>query len=232
MGACRGSAGASGTGRRTAVVIAPHPDDETLACGGTIVHRLRAGWRVVVVFVTDGRRSHAQAFGIYQEPSPAELAVIRRGEARGACSVLGIAADDLVFLGVEASALAWGPVTATIAPVKRAIRDAQPVSELFMPHPSDGHATHRATHAVVKKALSALGLSPVLYQYLVWSEGIDEPCGSRVDIDIAEVLPIKRAAIDRYTSQVALLTSAQEKPVLAEAFLARFRQSPIETFWR
>lgn len=232
MDVCRGSVEESGTECRTAVVIAPHPDDETLACGGTIVHRLRAGWRVVVVFVTDGRRSHAQVLDIHQEPSPDELAVIRREEARAACSVLGIPADDLVFLGIETSALAGIPGAAAMAPVRRAIRDAQPVSELFMPHPSDGHATHRAIHAVVKEALSALRLSPVLYRYLVWSEGIEEPCGALVEMNIAEVLPIKRAAIECYTSQVGLLTSAQREPVLDDAFLAPFRQSPIEAFWR
>jgi LmbE family N-acetylglucosaminyl deacetylase len=38
------------------VVVAPHPDDEVLGCGGTLAAETAAGIDVVVVFVTDGRR--------------------------------------------------------------------------------------------------------------------------------------------------------------------------------
>ena len=40
------------------LVIAPHPDDETLGCGGLIAASVRAGHRVHTVFVTEGGASH------------------------------------------------------------------------------------------------------------------------------------------------------------------------------
>ena len=43
---------------RAAMVFAPHPDDETLGCGGTVVKLRRAGVDVHIVFMTDGRHSH------------------------------------------------------------------------------------------------------------------------------------------------------------------------------
>jgi hypothetical protein len=46
--------------RRSAVVFAPHPDDETLGCGGTIVRKIRAGARVRLVVMTDGGSSHRE----------------------------------------------------------------------------------------------------------------------------------------------------------------------------
>jgi len=44
--------------RRPALIVAPHQDDETLGCGGTIALKRRAGAEVCIVFLTDGSRSH------------------------------------------------------------------------------------------------------------------------------------------------------------------------------
>jgi len=42
----------------TATVFSPHPDDETLGCGGTIIKKKRAGAEVKIFYMTDGRKSH------------------------------------------------------------------------------------------------------------------------------------------------------------------------------
>src|SRR5947209_4351316 len=44
--------------RQPALVFAPHPDDETLGCGGAIVRKKRAGAVVKIVVMTDGSASH------------------------------------------------------------------------------------------------------------------------------------------------------------------------------
>lgn len=44
---------------RTATVFSPHSDDETLGCGGTIIKKKRAGAKVKIVFIPDGRKSHS-----------------------------------------------------------------------------------------------------------------------------------------------------------------------------
>ncbi len=43
---------------RSALVFSPHPDDECLGCGGTIIRKKQAGSTVKIVHLTDGSRSH------------------------------------------------------------------------------------------------------------------------------------------------------------------------------
>jgi hypothetical protein len=44
---------------KPAIIFAPHQDDETLGCGGTIIRKKQAGANLQIVFMTDGCRSHA-----------------------------------------------------------------------------------------------------------------------------------------------------------------------------
>ena len=73
-----------------ALVVAPHPDDEALACGGLIQSLTENGWSVSIVYLTDGRHSHRFAFGVLEDPAPQAMAVIRRREAYQAAACLGV----------------------------------------------------------------------------------------------------------------------------------------------
>lgn len=66
------------------LVLAPHPDDETLGCGGAIAAAVAAGRDVQVAVITDGARSHP---GSAAYP-PARLAAIRRSEVAEAVRIL------------------------------------------------------------------------------------------------------------------------------------------------
>ena len=68
----------SSSGGERVLVIAPHPDDETLGCGGVIALHLRAGDTVTVAIVTDGGGSRAG--GLSRE----RIVALRREEAREA----------------------------------------------------------------------------------------------------------------------------------------------------
>jgi LmbE family N-acetylglucosaminyl deacetylase len=86
------------------LVIAPHPDDETLCCGGTISLARRAGARVTIVWVTSGDGSRAAAILARHALWPRRsvyrnLGVRRAEEARHAAKILGVDADSLYFLG-------------------------------------------------------------------------------------------------------------------------------------
>src|SRR5687767_6864064 len=48
------------TGHDRVMVVAPHPDDETLGCGGTIAKHAAAGDQVEVLIITDGGASRAR----------------------------------------------------------------------------------------------------------------------------------------------------------------------------
>src|SRR5438552_7167944 len=71
------------------LVVAPHPDDESIGCGGTICLHATRGDRVAAVFLTSGE------LGL-KELAPEEAWRIRESEAQRAAEILGIAA--LTFL--------------------------------------------------------------------------------------------------------------------------------------
>jgi len=70
--------------KKKIVVFAPHPDDETLGCGGTIAKRVREGYDILIIFMTCGRNALSELFGISSNPSPLELKEIRKEEAKRA----------------------------------------------------------------------------------------------------------------------------------------------------
>lgn len=79
------------------VVFAPHPDDETLGCGGTVAKEASDGNIVHIVFVTDGRNSHKIVLGIQRNPDPEEVKAIRREDTRTVARLLGVGDDNLTF---------------------------------------------------------------------------------------------------------------------------------------
>jgi LmbE family N-acetylglucosaminyl deacetylase len=86
------------------LVVAPHPDDESLCCGGTISLARRVGARVTIVWVTSGDGSRATAIlgwhAIWPHRSVyRDIGVQRATEARSAAARLGVDADSLYFLG-------------------------------------------------------------------------------------------------------------------------------------
>jgi LmbE family N-acetylglucosaminyl deacetylase len=88
----------------TVLVVAPHPDDESLCCGG-LVHRARAaGARVAIVWITNGDGFKWDAIIVERKLRPRagtylELARQRQAEARNAGALLGVDSDSLMFLG-------------------------------------------------------------------------------------------------------------------------------------
>jgi len=86
------------------LVLAPHPDDESVATGGLLQHALEAGTRTRVVFFTDGDNNPwAQRASELRWPitavDRARFAVRRRREARRALERLGLGAESVKFLG-------------------------------------------------------------------------------------------------------------------------------------
>lgn len=86
------------------LVIAPHPDDETLAAGGTIQSLLAQGTRVKVLFMTNGDGQALAPLVLRREFRPRSANYVLTGqhrqvEALEALKVLGVEAKDVYFLG-------------------------------------------------------------------------------------------------------------------------------------
>lgn len=86
------------------LVIAPHPDDELLALGGTIAQLTRDGQQVLVVFLTNGDANQAAKKLFTLNPlRRAEdyraLGYWRQKEAAAALRILGVPVTSILFLG-------------------------------------------------------------------------------------------------------------------------------------
>jgi len=211
---------------QSAVVFSPHPDDETLGCGGTIIRKRRKGADVTIVFMTDGRRSHRHLI------SEDELKSIRAREALAASRVLGVKENDVVFLEFENGKLGENRKLA-IFKVINILMDQKP-EEVFVPYykePSSWSEDHSATNRIVVSALQIYGRRTIIYEYPIgfwcyWPWVQRSACslreilsalkqvlvsGSsmlqdfRYAVSIEEVLEIKRAALGQYKSQMTRL---------------------------
>jgi LmbE family N-acetylglucosaminyl deacetylase len=86
------------------LILAPHPDDESIACAGIIQKALGAGARVKVVYLTNGDHNEF-AFIVYEkrlvmrQGEFIHLGKLRQKESTAAMKFLGLSEKDLVFLG-------------------------------------------------------------------------------------------------------------------------------------
>jgi len=86
------------------LILAPHPDDETIACAGVIQQALKAGAGVRVVYLTNGDHNQI-AFIVYEKRLTLRrtefihMGEVRRKEAIKAMNLLGLRESNLIFLG-------------------------------------------------------------------------------------------------------------------------------------
>ncbi|MGD0495490.1 MAG: PIG-L family deacetylase [Candidatus Bathyarchaeia archaeon] len=209
------------------IVFAPHPDDETLACGGTMLRKIQEGFDVHVVVMTDGRHSHDVTLGL-AEPSPETIAEIRATEFSEATRVLGVNLSNLLLLGFEDGKLREQMSEARERTV-RILREVRPV-EIYVPYRDDANEDHRTTYEIVAGSVREADLLPKMYEYSVWNGKIPRPGLKVFVMDIHGELGRKMEAISKYKSQISTCFPKQEKAVLSEEFVNMFR-SESEVFY-
>jgi LmbE family N-acetylglucosaminyl deacetylase len=213
----------------TSLILAPHPDDESLGCGGLIAALAACGRPPIVVCVTDGSASHP---GSRSHP-PARLTRLREAEMRTACDILGLADAQLHFLGLpDAGAPLDGAAFEAAAARIAALARLHGVTTIFATSPLDPHCDHEATAALGREAARLAGTG--LTYYPVWSWLIADnaalPVPHGVRLDITAQLPVKRRAIAAHESQyTGLITDSPEAFQLPAALLSVF-EAPYEVF--
>ena len=230
---------------KKAIVFAPHPDDETLACGGTIAKKLSEGYDVSVVFITDGRYSLTDV-GISSRPTPFEMKEIRREEAFRAAKVLGLKEENLLLLDFEDRTLGKH-MKQFKERIVEILRDVSP-EEVFFPQEKEYNIDHRITNLTIRKAIEILNIHPIQYQYTVaWcfpfyllvhiiSERTFDQLmvkllrANLVHLDISRFLPLKETAMKEYRSQITLFSTEQTRPALKPSFVRRFTKNEEKFF--
>jgi LmbE family N-acetylglucosaminyl deacetylase len=170
------------------LVIAPHPDDETIGCGGALCGHVDKGDRVIVVFLTSGE------LGLKDLP-PKRAWKVREGEAKAAGRLLGVARLEFLRL----------PDWMVGEHLKRGSRLLMPLLQaehpevVYLPHPRDWHPDHEAALPLLRGALHNVRLASVeLRGYEVWTPLCEF---DRVE-DITHVMPRKLRALRAHRSQL------------------------------
>ena len=218
------------------LVFAPHMDDETLGCGGTIVLKRQLNVPVHIAFVTDGSGSHDM---IERDA----LSALRKQEAVAAAAVLGVAATNLHFLDLpdarvrKFTDLARERIEGLLASVK--------FEQVFIPCRWDVHWDHVLTNSIVREVLESRGEPVEVFEYPTWLWNhwpwVSEPVRLRgrqrlrkrmkqwlldeVQVvsrfraytDIREVTPRKREALAQHVTQMTRYVADPDWTILADA---------------
>lgn len=208
-------------GVRRLVVVAPHPDDEVLQCGGLMRRHQRGQGEIVIVAVTDGEASHSRSSVV----TPDELRVRRHAERDEALRRLGVAPSALVRLGVPDQGCGedLDELSAAIAAVLRADDLVVTVSS------ADRHPDHTATAAATRRA--ARGLVDIIFEAPTWAlvHRTAPPATCTLTLDEAD-WDAKRRAARAYRSQLEPLgPSPLDGPVVHPHELALMLR-PCEEF--
>jgi LmbE family N-acetylglucosaminyl deacetylase/predicted HAD superfamily hydrolase len=186
---------------RSALVIAPHPDDEVFGCGGTLSLIRSSGSKVKTIIVTDG------ALG--GDDADEDLSSVRATESRSAANALGLETPE--FWGFSDRGVSYGELL--IGRLIEAIQVAD-ADLIFLPSPMDWHPDHQALAFAGAEAVRRLGGNRQAAFYEVTDP---LPCPNWLQ-DITAVEEIKRQAMLCFTSQL------KEQPYLDRIIgINRFR---------
>ena len=208
------------------LVLAPHMDDETLGCGGTmLLHASKPD--VHCLFATDGAASPAPLLP-WLGRIDGGLAAARRREALAAAATIGVPAENLRFLD-----LPDGKLTARRQDLLRALAEAVAAIEpefVFAPFRYDVHPDHVALNRAARDVLRALPAAPALLEYFVYHRLPLAPRGdvrqaleprALLRIDTRSVADAKRAALGCYLTQTTIRYPWQDRVVLTDESLRR-----------
>ena len=145
---------------RGSLFFSPHPDDETLGCGGTIAKKCEAGEHVTIVLMTDGSRSHPD---LIDENT---LRNIRKNEFDAAANILGVDSKNLIMLNFQDGELSRYK-TKAIEVVEKLLKEQKP-DQIFVPYIGEPPEDHYITTEIVFSAIKKVGGPYEIYEYPIW----------------------------------------------------------------
>lgn len=150
-----------------ALVIAPHPDDETFGVGGLIALKKEKEVPVKVIFFTSGEASHISCCNISKE----EVAGVRRKQALEAIGCLGLNSGEILWQDLQDGNIPCEGENGFEDSVRNLgeIFENEKPAEIYCPHPNDGWPDHEATSRIVMQAIKRSGSNARIIYYLVWS---------------------------------------------------------------
>ncbi|PJI93522.1 bifunctional PIG-L family deacetylase/class I SAM-dependent methyltransferase [Luteimicrobium subarcticum] len=220
---------------RRVVVVAAHPDDESLGAGGLVARATALGIAVTVVVASDGEGSHPAS----PAHTPADLAATRRREVVTAVGALGRRVA-LRFLALpdgglrEHAGTLEDEIEAALGPAAR-----RSGVLLCAPWRGDGHRDHRVAGAAAAAVAGRAGVTLLEYPVWFWHWGSpdslpgDLPVRSLRRLDLAgDERDAKSRAVAAHASQHRPLSPAPGDEALLHAEMLGHFARPFEVFVR
>jgi LmbE family N-acetylglucosaminyl deacetylase len=208
----------------TILIVAPHMDDEALACGGLIAS-LSEKERIHIVYATDGMKSPSPIIPGRDSISP-DLGKVRETESLAAMMYLGVPGGNIRFLGLPEARLRKN-ISELRDLLIKSIQVINP-DYIFMPFRYDRHPDHLAVNQVLTSAQINGWYHAKLIEYFVYYRWRLLPGGDvrkyvkpeyLIDVEIETVSQKKRIALDYYKSQTTEYYSWQTRPILTPKLL-------------
>ena len=198
------------------LVIAPHPDDESIATGGLLQSVRAAGAALRLLVLTDGDNNPWPQRWIEKRwridtAARARWGARRRAEAHAALRVLGIDAGDVRFFGLPdlgLTDLLMRADGALMTSLRGQLDEFAPTLLVF-PALADRHPDHNAAHVLLRCALARSAIAPRLLTFAV--HGASPAPGQ-----VAVALDQQRRAL----KQAAILAHATQMQFSRRRFLA------------
>ena len=220
----------------TIMIIAPHPDDEALSCGGLISMARNTHKQVFVVFMTDGGESHQ---GCCCSITSEKLGRIRRDIAIRANRILGVDESNLTWLNLcdrNIPDIQHFDFERACNLLVASLRRTNP-QVVFAPHFMDIHPDHVASAHITQAALASYNGFVDLYYYPIWmvfqlnySFLLNLNNLKFVKLNIAVVQDKKKAAIRTYMRDINPVCKIPYSGKPPKFFL-RFFQDSFELFF-
>lgn len=213
-----------------AMVLVPHPDDETLGCGGLLATAASLHLELKVAFLTDGGGSH---LGSPTWPR-ARLVQTRRLEALLATGRLGVEATDVAFLGWPDGHpfVAGSPAfEAALLRLEILSRGLKPRS-IWATWEREPHADHRATAELADALAQRLSPRPRRLSYLVWGWQLPEAAAAEsvFRLECANTIERRGDALGCHRTQTSGLISDATEGFCIPAELAALTLEPFEFY--
>ncbi|WP_417260805.1 MULTISPECIES: PIG-L deacetylase family protein [Pseudomonadota] len=211
-------------GEERVLVIAAHPDDEVLGCGGTMARYRALGCSVRVVFLAEGvtARFTPEQFGT---PEVIEKSALRNANAVTAIAALGVDAEQVFLSERPCCRLDQVPLLDLTKQIESHIRDFHP-TRLFTHSADDPNVDHGVAHRAVLPAvrpLSGQSLRAVFaFEVLSSTEWNPlKPFAPTVFHDITDHMDQKVAAMTAYDDEMHPAPHPRSPEVIRA--LGRFR---------
>ncbi len=211
----------------TVAVVAAHPDDEVLGCGGTLARMANEGASVHVLLMGDGEGSRASHSG---DPIDPRRIAARNAAAEAACRVLGCA--SVALLALPDNRLDGLELLDVIKHIEVFLQRYRPET-LFTHHAGDVNVDHRVVHDAVVAACRPQPDYPLneLLFFEVPSSTEWRPAGSAQSfspnwfVDISATLPKKLEALRSYETE--LRAFPHPRSLKAVTALAQWRGATV-----